>query len=141
MLEKLLGGSPAKVPAKYKEASPVSHVHKGAAPLLLLHGTADSVVPMEQSQLLARKLRQVGAKVTLLTFDNAPHDFDGLRDTNARLAAAAVEAFLLDTCSAGTRPALTGNDKLSGKGVQGAACCVAPGLRPPWHEGQRGCNA
>jgi acetyl esterase/lipase len=95
-LENLLGGSPAKAAKKYAEASPVSHVHKDAAPCLLLHGTADAVVPVEQSRLLAEKLLKVGAQVTLLAFHFAPHDFDELRDTNARLAAAAVEAFLLN---------------------------------------------
>jgi acetyl esterase/lipase len=96
MLEQWLGGTPDKVPAKYKDASPVTYVHKEAAPLLLLHGTADSVVPVEQSQLLAQKLKKAGVKVTLLTFEHAAHDFDEAGDTNALLAAAAVEAFLQD---------------------------------------------
>jgi acetyl esterase/lipase len=97
MLEQWFGGPPhGKVRAKYEAASPLTHVHKEAAPMLLLHGTADLVVPVEQSQLLAQKLKKAGAKVALLTFEHAPHDFDELLDTNARLAAAAVEAFLQD---------------------------------------------
>src|SRR5262249_48733690 len=96
MLEAWFGGTPDKVPAKYKAASPVTYVHKEAATMLLLHGSADSVVPVEQSQLLYRKLKKAGAKVALLTFEPAAHDFDEMRDTNARLAAAAVEAFLQD---------------------------------------------
>jgi acetyl esterase/lipase len=96
MLEKWFGGPPHKVRAKYEAASPLTYVHKAGAPLLLLHGTADAVVPVEQSQLLAQKLKKAGAKVALLTLEHAPHDFDELRDMNARLAAAAVEAFLQD---------------------------------------------
>jgi acetyl esterase/lipase len=96
MLEKWLGGTPQKVRANYEDASPVTYIHKEAAPMLLLHGTADAVVPVEQSQLLAQKLKKAGAKVALLTFEHAPHDFDELLDTNARLAAAAVETFLQD---------------------------------------------
>jgi dipeptidyl aminopeptidase/acylaminoacyl peptidase len=61
-----------------------------------LHGTADPVVPVEQSQLLAQKLKKAGAKVTLLTFEHAAHDFDEKGDMNALLAAAAVETFLQD---------------------------------------------
>jgi acetyl esterase/lipase len=96
MLENWFGGTPDEVRAKYEAASPWTHVHKGAAPMLLLHGTADPVVPVEQSQLLAEKLKMAGAKVTLLTFEQAGHDFDEAGDTNARLAAAAVETFLQD---------------------------------------------
>jgi acetyl esterase/lipase len=96
MLEVWFGGTPDKVPAKYQAASPVTHVHKGAAPVLLLHGTADPVVPLEQSQLLFKKLNKARAKVTLVAFEHAAHDFDEAGDTNALLAAAAVEAFLQD---------------------------------------------
>jgi dipeptidyl aminopeptidase/acylaminoacyl peptidase len=108
-LENMLGGSPAKVAKKYAEASPVSHVHKGAAPCLLLHGSADAVVPLEQSQVLARKLHKAGADVTLLTFEHAPHDFDEQRNTNARLAAVAAEVFLIDHLK--PRPAASPNRK------------------------------
>jgi acetyl esterase/lipase len=96
MLEQWLGGTPQKVRANYKDASPVTYVHKESAPLLLLHGTADAVVPVEQSRLLAKRLKDKGAKVTLLAFEHAAHDFDEAGDMNARLAAAAVEAFLQD---------------------------------------------
>jgi dipeptidyl aminopeptidase/acylaminoacyl peptidase len=96
LLEQWFGGTPDKARAKYEAASPVTYVHKKAAPLLLLHGSADLVVPLEQSQLLAQKLKKAGAKVTLLTFEHAAHDFDEAGDTNALLAAAAVEAFLQD---------------------------------------------
>jgi acetyl esterase/lipase len=96
LLELWFEGPPDKAGAKYKAASPVTHVHKGAAPLLLLHGTADPVVPLEQSQLLYKKLNKAGAKVALLAFENAAHDFDAAGDTNAFLAAMAVEAFLQD---------------------------------------------
>jgi acetyl esterase/lipase len=95
-LETLFRGSPDKVMKKYQEASPIGHVHKGAAPILFLHGEDASVVPLEHSQLLAKKLRQIGANPTLLAFANAQHDFDDRRDTNARLAAAAAEGFLRD---------------------------------------------
>ena len=97
MLEQWFGGPPhGKVRAKYEAASPVTYVHKKAAPMLLLHGSADPVIPVEQSQLLAQKLKKAGAKVALLTFEHAPHDFDELPDMNARLAAVVVEAFLQD---------------------------------------------
>jgi acetyl esterase/lipase len=94
-LEAMFGGSPDKKLKKYKEASPVTHVHKGAAPILFLHGEDDDVVRPEHSKLLYKKLRQAGAKPNLLAFAHAPHDFDGVpKSTNALVAAAAAEAFL-----------------------------------------------
>jgi dipeptidyl aminopeptidase/acylaminoacyl peptidase len=91
----MFGGSPRKVPKKYEKASPVNHVHKGAAPILFLHGEDDDVVPPEHSKLLANKLRNVKAKANVVVFAHAPHDFDGVPEsTNALVAAAAAEAFL-----------------------------------------------
>jgi acetyl esterase/lipase len=93
-LEYWLGGAPAAVPDRYARASPITYANKDAAPLLLIHGTADTVVPVEQALLLARKLQEAGARASLLMVEQAPHDFDELHDTNARLAAAAARAFL-----------------------------------------------
>jgi acetyl esterase/lipase len=95
-LEKWLGGAPTKVPERYARASPITYARKGAPPTLLIHGTADAVVPAEQSRLLARKLHEAGGAVRLLLLDQAPHDFDELNDANARQAAAAVRAFLAE---------------------------------------------
>jgi len=93
-LEQWLGGPPNKVKERYTKASPINYVHKDAAPLLLLHGSADTVVPLAHSQLMAEKIRGKGAHVTFLTFADAPHDFDEQNDTNSRLAALAVMGFL-----------------------------------------------
>src|SRR5262249_22892573 len=43
MLELWFEGPPDKTGANYKAASPVTYVHKQAAPMLLLHGSADPV--------------------------------------------------------------------------------------------------
>jgi acetyl esterase/lipase len=93
-LEAMFGGSPAKKMKKYKEASPITHVHKGAAPILFLHGEDDKIVPPEHSKLLYKKLRQEGANANFLAFAHAPHDFDGEKGVNAFLAATAAAAYL-----------------------------------------------
>ncbi len=56
-------------------ASPCNCVHRHAAPLLLIHGTADVLVPCEQSELYARQLSTVGASVRLLELAGADHGF------------------------------------------------------------------
>jgi acetyl esterase/lipase len=95
-LEKWLGGAPSKVPEHYALASPMTYVSKNSSPILLIHGADDSVVPVEQSQLLAKKLKMSGSPVGLLVVGGAGHDFDEKNRTNGRLAFAAVLAFLDD---------------------------------------------
>jgi acetyl esterase/lipase len=79
-LEALLDGADA---ATREQVSPLAHVHAGAPPFLLLHGTADTVVPHEQSELLAAALRDVGATVRLESVPGAGHGWDGYVDTDA----------------------------------------------------------
>ncbi len=93
-LEKWLGGSPTQIPGRYIEASPITHVRKDGPPILLIHGAADSMVPVEQSLLLTKKLLSEGRQASLVVFDNASHDFDERGDVRARLAADATWAFL-----------------------------------------------
>jgi acetyl esterase/lipase len=104
-LEKFLVGSPAaldlraglwcgttaKPVGRYVQASPLTHATKDAPPTLLLHGTADRLVPCEQSRQYAQKLREVGAKVELLELKDAPHDFSGKPEEQVN---AAMLAFL-----------------------------------------------
>jgi acetyl esterase/lipase len=79
-LDVLLDGVDA---ATRESVSPVAHVHAGAPPFLLLHGTADSVVPYAQSELLADALRTVGADVRLEPVPGAQHGWDGCPDADA----------------------------------------------------------
>ena len=55
--------------------SPVTHADRNSAPLLLLHGTKDTLVPMAQSEILLKKYQQAGAAVELVKFEDAPHGF------------------------------------------------------------------
>ena len=57
-----------------RSASPINQVRRGAPPTLLLHGTKDSIVPVEQSVLLDKRLRSLGVPVTLNLVDDG-HGF------------------------------------------------------------------
>ena len=58
-----------------KLVSPVTHVTKNSAPVLLLHGTKDALVPMAQSELLLEKYRQAGAQAELVKIEGGAHAF------------------------------------------------------------------
>lgn len=54
-------------------ASPVTHVDSSDAPLLLIHGEADSRVPWEQSLVLHEEARLVGLESRLVLIADAEH--------------------------------------------------------------------
>jgi dipeptidyl aminopeptidase/acylaminoacyl peptidase len=73
-------GSRAEHAAAYKAASPVTYVRRTSAPILLLHSESDPGVPFEQSAILERRYRAVGASATLVRVD-APNTHDFWNDT------------------------------------------------------------
>jgi len=72
----MLPGTREQVPDLYKLASPVTHVSKDNPPVLLLHGTADKLVPVTQSEQLAEALKKAGVEHRLIIVEGAPHSFD-----------------------------------------------------------------
>ena len=53
--------------------SPAAHAADVRAPILLMHGVDDTVVPIDQSQRMANALRSAGKDVQLVTFANDDH--------------------------------------------------------------------
>jgi dipeptidyl aminopeptidase/acylaminoacyl peptidase len=53
----------------------VTHVSKESAPVLLLHGTKDNLVPMAQSELLLEKYKAAGASAELVKMEGGQHAF------------------------------------------------------------------
>ena len=64
--QKFMGGSFDEVPDVYREASPINHLDKNDPPVLVIHGTLDSIVPVKHSELLVEKLKQL----------EIPHTYD-----------------------------------------------------------------
>ena len=69
--------------AALADASPITHVTPDAPPFLLVHGTADWLVPYAQSEQLHAALVAAGVDSELVTVDNAQHIFDGCDDIDA----------------------------------------------------------
>jgi acetyl esterase/lipase len=58
---------------QYREASPITHVTADDAPMLLMHGEQDVVVPISQSELMEAALKQAGVQVTLIRVPGGKH--------------------------------------------------------------------
>jgi dipeptidyl aminopeptidase/acylaminoacyl peptidase len=60
IVRNFIGGPVAEHKSAYEQASPLSHVNRGDAAMLLFHGTRDELVPHEQAVLMAEKLSEAG---------------------------------------------------------------------------------
>lgn len=77
VLKPFLGGTLEEKGNAYKKASPATYVHKEAPPVLLFHGTKDAIVDVEQSRLLAEKLKAAGANARLVELEGEGHAWGG----------------------------------------------------------------
>jgi acetyl esterase/lipase len=83
----LLGGTPAEVPARFRDVSPLSWIDTRTVPFLVIHGLEDDVVPIEQSRLLVAGLRAAGVDVEYTELPGAGHgDLTWSRVGSAALA-------------------------------------------------------
>ena len=73
LIQDFLGGTPDKVPQKYKIFSSITYVSKDDAPVLTIHGDEDGDVPPEHVELLDEKMKEVGAFHTLIIKKGAGH--------------------------------------------------------------------
>jgi dipeptidyl aminopeptidase/acylaminoacyl peptidase len=90
-LDGLVGQYP-EAQQTYRERSPIQHVDRLRAPLLLLQGADDAVVPLSQAELMAQAVRDKGLPVALIVFKGEGHGFR--RAENIQTAARAQLYFL-----------------------------------------------
>jgi acetyl esterase/lipase len=69
-LASFFGTDFAQDPKVWREASPIFHVSKTNAPILLIHGTRDDMVPIAESEALNDALTKTGANVQFLRLDS-----------------------------------------------------------------------
>jgi acetyl esterase/lipase len=96
---RLLGAPPARVPELARQASAAAQARADAPPFLIVHGEADTVLPVDQAHRLHRTLRTAGARSTLVTVPGADHCFDGYADIGGLVDDSI--AFLVSALSAG----------------------------------------
>lgn len=84
------GGDLATSRAVHVQGSPLFWVTPDAAPTRCLHGTKDTHVALEQSELLVERLRAAAVEADLVVLDGAGHGFKG---ADAERAQQAIEEF------------------------------------------------
>ena len=87
--------SAADHPEVFEEASPTFRVQAAAPPFFVLHGTNDTLVPVEVARQFVAALRQVSpAPVAYAELPRAQHAFDILASLRCQATTAGVVAFL-----------------------------------------------
>lgn len=66
--------------------SPISHVKKGSAPALIIHGDKDRLVPYFQAETIVEKYKEVKVPVKLVTRKGADHGWAGIQKDLALFA-------------------------------------------------------
>lgn len=79
----------------YRQASPIARVHPEAPPFMLVHGSADTVIPVAQARAFADRLRAVSrSKVGYLELPGAGHGFDLTDGSRTGAMSTAIGLFL-----------------------------------------------
>jgi acetyl esterase/lipase len=82
-------------PEVFRDASPIARVERNAPPFLVIHGSKDSVIPVEQARSFVERMRAVsGSMVGYLELPGAGHGFDLVDGERAGVAAHATSLFL-----------------------------------------------
>lgn len=69
----LIGGAPVDNPEMIALISPITYVNEDVAPMLVIHGTTDNVVPYCQSEYFSDELKKVGKLESLISVENGQH--------------------------------------------------------------------
>ncbi|MEX0678955.1 MAG: alpha/beta hydrolase [Pirellulales bacterium] len=69
-----------------REVSPVYHVTKDDPPTLIIHGDADFLVPLQQSELIIEKLKEAGVPCELVVKKGAAHGWPNWHDDMRTIA-------------------------------------------------------
>ena len=81
---KLLGGPVSENKEKAAQASPITYITKDNPPFLIMHGSRDSTVPLDQSQIFYEALKRAGVDVTYHVIEGASHGGPGFNTPEVR---------------------------------------------------------
>jgi acetyl esterase/lipase len=82
-------------PEKYAAASPMDQIHADAPPFMVLHGTKDTLAPVDDAREFVRMLDEVSNhQVFYVELDGAEHAFDIFSSPRTRRVIKGIERFL-----------------------------------------------
>jgi acetyl esterase/lipase len=85
----------ARHPEIFRDASPIARTHADAPPFLVIHGSGDTVIPVQQARDFVEKLRSVSrALVGYVELPGAGHAFDMTDGARTGSMATAIGLFL-----------------------------------------------
>tara|TARA_R110002073_G_scaffold121834_1_gene264565 strand:+ start:1239 stop:3212 length:1974 start_codon:yes stop_codon:yes gene_type:complete len=91
-------------PAHTREISPAQQVDRITAPLMIIHGTDDLIVPFSQAEYMARALDAAGRPYEMVAIQDGPHQSYRMTVDNQRELYANLERFLFQHNPPDSRP-------------------------------------
>lgn len=95
-LRSFLGTAPVGKKKPEDAASPITYVGTDTPPLLLIHGSKDVLVPIDETERLFKRLDEVGARATMMKVDGYGHAFDHIHPRMRDVVFEKILAFLND---------------------------------------------
>ena len=83
-----------EAPERYRAVSPLDQIHAASPPILIVHGTHDTLVPMGEGEQFVAALRDAGRPVDFVPVYGAQHTFDALSSITSHAAAAVIRSWL-----------------------------------------------
>jgi acetyl esterase/lipase len=84
----------ADAPGRYDDVSPLMRITDDSPPMLVVHGTRDTLVPIGESEQFVVALRDAGRPVEFVPVPGAQHAFDALSSPTTRATAAVIRDWL-----------------------------------------------
>jgi acetyl esterase/lipase len=77
LFQMVLGKPKAEAAEEIKQGSPLTHLDAADAPVFTVHGTADAVVPIKQTERLSARLKELGVRHETVIIEGMGHDAGG----------------------------------------------------------------
>jgi acetyl esterase/lipase len=76
ILPPMLGGQPNEKPEVYSLFSPITHVHPGCPPILIIQGEHDLITSANATRIFFRKLKEAKVPAVMHIVPQVDHGFD-----------------------------------------------------------------
>ena len=83
-----------EAPERYDAVSPLVQISHDTPPMLIVHGTRDTLVPIGEAEQFVDALRAAGRPVEFVRVGGAQHAFDAVSSPTARTTAAVIRDWL-----------------------------------------------